>query len=244
MRGKKSGLPMRAALLATLSTIAAGLVWLIGSPLLGQGDSNKGASAGMGQAGASSRPRVTATIPRRNAVILPGRPVRSTPSSPHTTQERTRSAPRRTTAQHGVGPKQADPVTIDIPRIGVQVPVLDRGVDASGNLPIANGLVVTHYSFSGGVGAAGNYVAYGHDDIQGSVFEHLDALRVGDPIELVSGDRRYLYRVTATMIVAPTDVQVLKSTPTATMTLITCTPYMVDTQRIVVNAALDGIEGV
>jgi LPXTG-site transpeptidase (sortase) family protein len=238
---------MRAALLATLSTIAAGLVWLIGTPLLGQSNPSQGASAGMGQAGASSQPRTMATIPRQSAVRLPGRLVRSTPPSPHekvTTQERTRSAARRTTAQHGAGSTQAEPVTIDIPRIGVQVAVVDRGVDASGNLPIANGLVVTHYIFSGGVGALGNYVAYGHDDIQGSVFEHLDALRVGDPIELVSGDRRYLYRVTASKIVAPTDVQVLKSTPTATMTLITCTPYMVDTQRIVVNAALDGVEGV
>jgi sortase A len=238
---------MRAALLATISTIAAGLVWLIGSPLLGQSDPNQGASAGLGQATVSPRPHAEATLPPGSSAGLPGGPVGSKQPSSHEkviNQTRPGSAPTSGTAPHNQGSIVKKEVTIDIPRIGVQVPVVNRGVDTSGNLPIANGLVVTHYTFSGGAGAVGNYVAYGHDDIQGSVFQHLDALRVGDPIELVSGDRRYLYRVTASRIVAPTDVQVLESTPTATMTLISCTPYMVDTQRIVVNAALSGVEGV
>jgi sortase A len=238
---------MRAALLATVSTITAGLIWLIGSPLLGQHDSNQGMSAGLGRAAASPRPRATATRLPASHAALPGEAVRNKRHPPQGraggTQPRSGAAPRDAVGQPA-HPSVAKGVTIAIPRIGVHVPVVDRGVDAQGNLPIANGLVVTHYTFSGGVGAVGNYVAYGHDDIQGSVFQHLDALRVGDPIEMVSGDRRYLYRVTASRIVAPTDVQVLQSTPTATITLITCTPYMVDTQRIVVNASLEGIEGV
>ncbi len=238
---------MRAALLATISTIAAGLVWLIGSPLLGQNNPNQGASAGRNQAAASPTPRVIAIRSSEKTVVLPGgRAVSKGSLSQGRVAGKTRpwSAPTRGAARQGVSPGPSNAVTIAIPRIGVHVPVVDRGVDALGDLPIANGLVVTHYSFSGSAGSAGNYVAYGHDDIQGSVFQHLDSLRLGDPIELVSGDRRYLYRVTASRIVPPTDVQVLESTPTATMTLISCTPYMVDTQRIVVNAALDGVEGV
>ena len=238
---------MRAALLATISTIAAGLVWLLGSPLLGQSDANQGASASLDQAAASPTPRATAPRLPGSTSALPGRAgqgKRPVPRGRVVGKVRPRMAPTPGDGRLTSVSSVSKSVTLDIPRIGVQVPVVDRGVDAQGNLPIANGLVVTHYSFSGGAGSVGNYVAYGHDDIQGSVFQHLDALKVGDPIELVSGDRRYLYRVTASMIVPPTDVQVLNDTPTATMTLISCTPYMVDTQRIVVNAALDGVEGV
>jgi len=129
-------------------------------------------------------------------------------------------------------------VTIDVPRLGVQAAVYDRGIDANRQLPIAPGYAVTHYKFSAALGARGNYVVYGHDDIQGSIFRYLPTMQVGDDIYLSAGDRRYTYRVTGSLVVSPDDVAVLNPTPDATITLISCTPYWVDTQRIVVKGAL------
>lgn len=211
---------MRVPLLIAVAAVPALVIWVLGSPILGQSNADRRAADAVLTAPASPRPGDSAGTRR--------------PTDAGTRVHVDR-APAPATS--------AEAVSLIIPRIAVRVPVIDRGVDAQGNLPIAKGLAVTHYTFSAGVGAVGNYVAYGHDDIQGSVFRHLDALRLGDPIELVSGDRRYLYRVTTSRVVPPTDLSVLKPTPTATMTLISCTPYMVDTQRIVVDAALEGIEG-
>lgn len=129
-------------------------------------------------------------------------------------------------------------VTIDVPRLGVQAAVYDRGIDANRQLPIAPGYAVTHYKFSDALGARGNYVIYGHDDIQGSIFRYLPTMQVGDDIDLSAGGRRYTYRVTGSLVVSPDDVAVLNPTPDATITLISCTPYWVDTQRIVVKGAL------
>jgi sortase A len=138
-------------------------------------------------------------------------------------------------------PKQAErhrAVQMIIPRLGLRAPVVDEGVDRDGRLPIAPGQVITHFLFSAGAGLPGNYVAYGHDDIAGSLFRYLPNMRVGDLIELRSGGALYAYRVTGSRVVQPSDVSVLAPTRTPTLTLISCTPYMVDTQRIVVTAAL------
>ena len=129
-------------------------------------------------------------------------------------------------------------VTINVPRLGVQAAVYDRGIDANRQLPIAPGYAVTHYKFSAALGARGNYVVYGHDDIEGSIFRYLPTMQVGDNIYLSAGGRRYTYRVTGSLVVSPDDVAVLNPTPDATITLISCTPYWVDTQRIVVKGAL------
>ncbi len=127
---------------------------------------------------------------------------------------------------------------IDVPRLGVQAAVYERGIDANRQLPIAPGYGVTHYRFSAALGARGNYVVYGHDDIDGSIFRYLPTMQVGDDIYLSTGGRRYTYRVTGSLVVSPDDVAVLNPTPDATITLISCTPYWVDTQRIVVKGAL------
>jgi sortase A len=221
---------MRAPLLIVVAAVPALLIWVLGSPLLGRSNADRRASDAVLTAPASSRTRASEIAGGGTGAAAGTR--------------RPLAAGTRAHAGRASSPaRSSEGVSLIIPRIAVRVQVIDRGVDARGDLPIAKGRAVTHYSFSAGVGAVGNYVAYGHDDIQGSVFRHLDALRIGDPIELVSGDRRYLYRVTTSRVVPPTDLSVLKPTPNATMTLISCTPYMVDTQRIVVDAALEGVEG-
>lgn len=87
-------------------------------------------------------------------------------------------------------------------------------------------------------GQIGNIVLSAHDDIYGSLFRHLDKLRPGDEITLRTADKSYTYKVEEVRIVKPTQLEVLEQTPDAVLTLISCYPYLIDTQRIVVRASL------
>jgi len=130
-------------------------------------------------------------------------------------------------------------VGLTIPRLGIQAaPVYDRGLDAARNLPIAPGYAVTHYQFSAPIGTRGNAVLYGHDDIEGKIFRSLPLLQPGDRIFVNVGRHPATYEVTGSQIVAPTDVAVMAPSATAMLTVISCYPYDVDTQRIVVRARL------
>ena len=53
-----------------------------------------------------------------------------------------------------------------------------------------------------------------------------------------SGSQRYRYVVNQTRVIAPTQVEVMLPTNDPTVTLISCYPYLVDNQRIVVFAQL------
>lgn len=88
-------------------------------------------------------------------------------------------------------------------------------------------------------GQNGNLVLTGHDDIYGEVFKDLDQLEPGDEVTVFTATQTYTYIVTETQIVEPTDVHVMEPTPHVTLTLISCYPYRVDTQRIVVSAELE-----
>ena len=126
---------------------------------------------------------------------------------------------------------------LSIPKLGIKTaPIFDRGVDASGNMLIAKGYAVTHYSNSSPIGS-GNAVLYGHDDIEGSVFGRLKDLKVGDEVDVtVAGGSPVVYHVTGRTIVAPTAVQILAPSNDVRLTLFTCWPNWVDTQRVVVTA--------
>jgi sortase A len=87
-------------------------------------------------------------------------------------------------------------------------------------------------------GDAGNVVLSAHNDIFGELFRDLDRLKPGDDVILWTGVRQYVYKVTGLQIVEPTMVSVMEPTTRATVTLISCYPYLVDTQRIVVTAEL------
>jgi sortase A len=129
------------------------------------------------------------------------------------------------------GPEQA--LGIRIEAIGVNAPIvlgddweaLKRGVG--------------QHIGSADPGQNGNVVLTGHDDIYGEVFKELDQLEPGDVVEVFTATRSYSYIVTETQIVDPTDVHVMNPTPEATLTLISCYPYRIDTHRIVVFAELE-----
>ena len=126
---------------------------------------------------------------------------------------------------------------LTIPRLSVQAPIFERGVDARGNMQIAHGYAVTQFQFSAAIGA-GNTVLYGHDDIEGSVFGRLQDLRPGDQIlvTLATSGESTVWRVTARTVVAANAVQILDPTPDVRLTLFTCWPTWVDSKRVVITA--------
>jgi LPXTG-site transpeptidase (sortase) family protein len=140
------------------------------------------------------------------------------------------------TSSTGVGPNQVV-AYLSIPKLGIKnAQVFDRGVDSGGNMLIAKGYVVTHYANSSPIGT-GNAVLYGHDDIEGSIFAQLKDLTTGDEVDVALADgTSVVYHVTAREIVAPTAVQILQPTNDVRLTLFTCWPNWVDTQRVVVTA--------
>ena len=87
-------------------------------------------------------------------------------------------------------------------------------------------------------GQTGNLVLSGHNDIYGEVFKRLDELQPGDEIQIHSTTQIFTYVVTGTRIVPPTEVSVMDPTQHPSLTLISCYPYFVDTERIAVFADL------
>lgn len=87
-------------------------------------------------------------------------------------------------------------------------------------------------------GLAGNVVLSAHNDIFGELFRDLERLKPGDEITLSTASHDYLYRVTGSKITEPTDVSAMEATSRPTLTLISCYPYLIDTERIVVFAEL------
>jgi LPXTG-site transpeptidase (sortase) family protein len=157
-----------------------------------------------------------------------------TPASAAESPGDSRAAMTTTSAQ----PEQ--PVAwLTIPRLGLAgVPIFDRGLNASRQMLIAGGYSITHYQYSGALGGPSNAVLYGHDDIEGGVFGGLSRLRVGDNVEVRRADGTAVtYRVRANpAYVAPSAVNILDATAAPQLTLFSCYPLWVDTQRVVVVA--------
>ena len=128
------------------------------------------------------------------------------------------------------GPEQA--IQIQIAAIDVDAPV----VLGDGWEQLKKG--VGQYLGSANPGQEGNLVLSAHNDVFGEIFRHLDDLKRGDEVTVYTAQRAYVYVVTGTQVVEPTDVDWLAPTPNATLTLISCYPYLVDNQRIVVQAVL------
>jgi sortase A len=130
-------------------------------------------------------------------------------------------------------PAEGSPVAvIDIPRISLnQVVVEGTGEDDLSKGP-------GHYTGTPLPGEEGNVGIAGHRTTWGHPFYNLDQLQAGDKIILATSRGTFVYRVTRSLIVQPTDVGVLKQTPTPTLTLTTCNPRYSAAQRLVVKAAL------
>ncbi len=140
---------------------------------------------------------------------------------------------------------QAYLAAIQVPTPGLEQ-ALGIKIEALGvNAPIVQGddwealkRGVGQHIGSADPGQAGNLVLTGHDDIYGEVFKELDQLKPGDEVVIFTANNRYTYTITQTRFVAPTLVQVMDPTSNPTLTLISCYPYRIDSQRIVVTGEL------
>ena len=128
------------------------------------------------------------------------------------------------------GPEQA--TRIQIPAIDIDAPV----VQGDGWEQLKKG--VGQHVGTANPGENGNLVLSAHNDIFGEIFRELDRLEAGDQVVIYTNQRSYAYVVSQSRIVEPAQVEVMESTSQPTVTLISCYPYLVDNQRIVVTARL------
>ena len=127
-------------------------------------------------------------------------------------------------------PDQA--VRIQVPALNIDAPV----VQGDGWEQLKKG--VGQYIGSSAPGRDGNLVLSAHNDVYGEIFRYLDRLVPGDQIIVYTQQRQFVYVVDRTVLVEPTAVEVMAPTSAPTVTLISCYPYLVNDQRIVVFARL------
>ncbi|MBI4299970.1 MAG: sortase [Chloroflexi bacterium] len=133
------------------------------------------------------------------------------------------------------------PTHITIPRIGVDSPVveIDTRYDDSGALVWETAAyAVGHYSRTAKPGEPGNMVLSGHISSRaaGAVFKRLPEIAVGDGVIVFTTESSYFYKVRSVWVVEPDEVKVMESTGEHVVTLITCVPDGIYTQRLVVVA--------
>jgi len=127
-------------------------------------------------------------------------------------------------------PDQA--IRLQIPTLNVDAPI----VQGDGFEQLKKGVGQSLSSVN--PGQAGNIILSAHNDVYGELFRYLDRLAPGDQVIVYTQQRQYVYVVDRTAVVEPTAVEVMASTGNPTVTLISCYPYLVDKQRIVVFARL------
>jgi sortase A len=105
-----------------------------------------------------------------------------------------------------------------------------------------------HFAGSALPGQPGNFALAGHRVGRGSPFLDLDELEKDDAVVIETVDHWFVYRVTSTSIVDPSDVSVLAPTPGgavdapatgAYLTLTTCHPKFSSKERLVAHAVLE-----
>ena len=122
---------------------------------------------------------------------------------------------------------------LDLPSLGkTSLPI----VEGDGWEQLKQG--IGHHIGSANPGTTGNVVLSAHNDIFGELFRDLDRLQPGDEVIVYTVSQKFVYRVIRIRIVEPTDVSVMTPTGRPTLTLVSCYPYMIDNQRIVVTAEL------
>ena len=105
---------------------------------------------------------------------------------------------------------------------GVTLPTLDKGVG--------------YWPGTAMPGHVGNVVLGGHRVSKKKPFRNIDVLVPGDEIYLTTSEGTFVYAVTGTQIVEPTETWSIDQGETATLTLFACHPPHSTKQRIVVFA--------
>lgn len=129
-------------------------------------------------------------------------------------------------------PGPRSPTRIVIPAINLDWPV----VQGDGWEELKQG--IGHRVGSVNPGERGNMILSGHNDVYGEPFRDLEKLDVGKEVFIHAGNTVFRYVIKAKRVVVPTDLSVLAPSKDPIVTLITCTPYRVDTHRLVLIGEL------
>lgn len=126
---------------------------------------------------------------------------------------------------------------MSIPKLNLKVAIGD------GSNSEAMRYTVGHFLETAYPGEGGNFAVIGHRSYKyGQFFNRLDELEKGDSISIKSGTKTYEYSVTEAMVVEPEDTWVLDTTTQASITLVTCTPVRIATNRLVVKGILKKVK--
>ena len=122
---------------------------------------------------------------------------------------------------------------IDIDKIKVELPIYHGTSEQVLNVAVG------HLEGSSlPIGGKGNHIVMSaHRGLpSATLFTDLDELKIGDTFTITVLDRLLTYEVDQILIVEPTDVEALLPTPGRDYcTLVTCTPYGINTHRLLVR---------
>lgn len=136
-------------------------------------------------------------------------------------------------ASCGSGTASGDYALVTFPSL-TQYPY--AGVAGDGTWDLLKDRSMVHYQTTPAPGGQGNVIIAFHREPN---FEHIDALQVGGTVDVQDRScHTWHYRVTQRQTLDPSGVTQLAPTDGHELTLVTCTPWYVDSQRIVWRAEL------
>lgn len=113
-----------------------------------------------------------------------------------------------------------------------------EGVAGDGTWDLLHERSMVHYQGTPAPGHRGNVIIAFHREPE---YEHIDQLTAGDIVDVQDrACHTWAYRITGRWVLAPSMVTQLTPTTGYDLTLITCTPFWQDTQRLVWRGALVG----
>jgi len=154
------------------------------------------------------------------------------PTMAKTSARQKETRPPGNAKEHALRPIGRPFARIAIPKIGLDAIVL-QGVDTNVLMHGPGHMEETAYP-----GEIGNMVISGHRVTYSHPFYNLDRLEQGDPIEIYTGKKKFVYLVAEKKVVSPTDLSVTQPTPDRTLTLTTCNPRFSAKTRMVVIAKM------
>lgn len=119
-----------------------------------------------------------------------------------------------------------------IPRIGLDVVM----IEGTGTADLREG--PGHWPETPLPGMGGNFVVSGHRTTYGAPFFKLNQLKPGDEIQVLLPFAAFVYKVTRTIIVLPTETEVVAQRGIEELSLTTCDPIYSARRRLIVQAEL------
>lgn len=185
-----------------------------------------------------------------SAFLLAGCSVLSNIFAPHPPEEPAPPFSQPQFADFDV--REQMPDRLVIPAIELDTPVVELGWSAntSPDGRVFSSWDVAEYAAgwhknSALLGAGGNIVMSGHNNVLGSVFRELDQLKQGDSALVIAGETEYLYTIDSVIIVPDKtatpeqrrdNAKWIADYPDDRLTLVSCWPRDDNTHRIIVVA--------